>query len=176
MNHELWAETQRDSERDTSAGHECRVVLSSLRSQKFPVGWIRTQWLLLFRGYAVFPDFRVMNVRPSLRRALENLRTSSASRTSKAYNLRGARDNVQSAIYAVKRSPLPRIMRPPAGLNASRRLIKYCIPTEESYRLTFSFTSMQTQAFSLQPSVFLSRFGCDGKGLGRNMKITSGDG
>jgi hypothetical protein len=61
---------------------------------------------------------------------------------------------------------LPILLRPAPELNASRRIIKFSIPTEKCHRLTFSFIRMQIRVSGLQPSMILSGFGYDGKRLG----------
>jgi hypothetical protein len=73
---------------------------SEPNSYYYPRCWKYSQVLsiLSFEGYAVFPGFKGMNVRPSLRRALGNLRVSSASRFSKDYKLRGAWDKTMFRI------------------------------------------------------------------------------
>ncbi|KAJ5461002.1 uncharacterized protein N7458_002554 [Penicillium daleae] len=182
VDHELWAETQHNPESDTNADHECRGILSSAAFKKI-TRWLKQNPLTanvddvqkidkclaycISRGmpYALASD-KDMNIRPNLMRALQNLQTSDASRFPKTYNLRVAWDNIQSALDAMKSSPLPRVLRPIPELNASRRIIKFCIPTEKCHRLTFSFIRMQIKPSGLQPSMIISGFGYDGKGLG----------
>jgi hypothetical protein len=155
VDHELWAETQHNPESDGNADHECRGVLSSLAFKKI------TSWLdqnpiavniddvrkidkclayCISKGmpYSLSSD-KSMNIRPNLMRALRNLRTSDASRFPKTYNLRVAWDNIQSALDAVKSSPLPILLRPAPELNASRRIIKFSIPTENYFLMGLIF-------------------------------------
>lgn len=158
VNHVQWAEKQHDSESDTIAGHQWRGASpTSAFTESFR--WLDQNPIVttthdagnihkclaycLLRGMPCSQASKAWMSDPALGELWEIWGSAAHLGFLKiiSYVGRGTRQcleyNVQNAIDTMKRSPLPRIMRPADGLISSRRFIKYGILTEECYRLTF---------------------------------------
>lgn len=80
-----------------------------------------------------------MNVRPEIKKIVQNLRSSDASRFPKTYNLRVAWNNVQAVLDAMRNTPLPRALPWDPQLRVLGTMTKLCIPAEKCHKLTLSF-------------------------------------
>ncbi|KAJ5555954.1 hypothetical protein N7513_003596 [Penicillium frequentans] len=107
-----------------------------------------------------------MNFRPEIKRIVQNLRASDASRFPKTYNLRVAWNNVQAVLDAMRNTPIPRLLPWDPELRVPENMTKLCISAEDCHKLTLSFADRMVPFPKAGPALYLSGFGYDGKYVG----------
>ena len=115
-----------------------------------------------------------MNVRPEIKKIVQNLRSSDASRSPKTYNLRVAWNNVQAVLDAMRNTPLPRPLPWDPQLRVPKYMTKFCIPAEKCHKLTLSFSDRMVFFPKAGTIRYLSGFGYDGKYIGWYSSAHSG--